>query len=297
MTATVTRTLGALYRAHRPRMLLTYALSLLENVFDLLYPLATGLAIDGLLAGRFAGLALFAGVWLAHTVTGVVRQRFDTRTFTHIYGELAARMVAEQVRRGLPTSQVVARSALAREVVDFFERDVPGVLGSLVGFAGALGMLFVYDRLTGLACLALLVPVALFSRPAARRALTLNRKLNDELEREVDVLSRPRGAAVRDHYRRLARWRVRLSDTEAAHWGVLELFLIVLAGFVFVRAAGLPNAQPGTIYAVIAYLWNFMDSLAGIPFLVQQLARLRDITGRMELEAGGGAGAPDPGAG
>ncbi|GMA14162.1 hypothetical protein E5F05_02985 (plasmid) [Deinococcus metallilatus] len=281
MTATLARTMGTLYRAYRPRILFTYALTLLENLFNLLYPFATGRAIDGLLRGSFLGLALFAGIWLAHSVTGVIRQRFDTRTFTRIYGEVAARVVLGQARQGRPTSQIVARSALAREFVDFFERDVPAVIGALVGFAGSLAMLLGYDRLTGLVCLALLLPVGLVSRRFARRALALHRGLNDELEREVDVLGRPGGGAVREHYRRLATWRVRLSDVEATGWGVLELFLIALAGFVIVRAVRLPGAQPGTIYAVIAYLWTYLDSLAGVPALGQQLARLRDIGQRL----------------
>ncbi|WP_216324594.1 ABC transporter six-transmembrane domain-containing protein [Deinococcus aestuarii] len=267
MTGAVSRAMGTLYRAYRPRILFTYALTLLENLFNLLYPFATGQAIDGLLGGSYAGLALFGGIWLAHSVTGVVRQRFDTRTFTRLYGEVAERVVLGQARRGLPTSQIVARSALSREFVDFFERDVPLIIGALVGFVGSLGMLFGYDALTGLACLALLLPALWVSRHFARRAVTLNRGLNDELEREVDVLSRPGEGPVRDHYRRLALWRVRLSDTEAANWGLLELFLIALAGFVIVRAVRLPGAEPGTIYAMIAYLWTYLDSLAGVPTL------------------------------
>lgn len=281
MTSVVADTARALYRPHRARILLTYGLTLLENAFNLLYPFATGLAINGLLAGRYDGLLLFGGLWLAHTAAGVARQRLDTRTFTRIYAEVATRVVLEQDRQGLPTSQIVARSALAREFVDFFERDIPMLITSLVGFFGSLIMLFVYDLPTGAACLLLLPPVALASRAYARRAAAFNTALNDELEREVDVLTHRRPAEVRHHFRLLARHRVRLSDAEAANWGVLELFVIALAAFVIVRAVSMPGAQAGTIYAIIAYLYSFAESLEGVPFLVQQLARLRDIGLRM----------------
>jgi hypothetical protein len=83
--ATTSEMLRSLFRANRRRILHTYALTVLENLFNLLYPFATGLAINGLLGGGFSGLALFAGIWLAHAATGVWRQRYDTRTFTRIY--------------------------------------------------------------------------------------------------------------------------------------------------------------------------------------------------------------------
>jgi hypothetical protein len=39
--------------------------TLLENLFELLYPFATGVAINGLLSGSNSGLLLLVSVWLA----------------------------------------------------------------------------------------------------------------------------------------------------------------------------------------------------------------------------------------
>jgi hypothetical protein len=284
--ATTSEMLRSLFRANRRRILHTYALTVLENLFNLLYPFATGLAINGLLGGDFSGLALFAGIWLAHAATGVWRQRYDTRTFTHIYRDLATRVVLGQRSRGVPASQIVARSALARELVNFLERDVPLGITALFGFFGSLVMLFLYDALTGLVCLALLAPLVVLNRAFARRALALNKGLNDQLEREVDVLTERRQAAVREHYGLLADWRVRLSDAEATTWGLLEVFIVGLVAFAIVRAVSLPNVEAGTIYSIVAYSWDFVASLGNVPFLVQQLARLRDIGDRVASEGG-----------
>jgi hypothetical protein len=43
---------AAVFRAERWRIALTYGVTLLENLFYLLYPWTIGLAIDGLLAGN-----------------------------------------------------------------------------------------------------------------------------------------------------------------------------------------------------------------------------------------------------
>ena len=250
---------------------MTYIVTLAENMFELCYPSLTGLAVNGLLKHDFTGLWLLLGVWLAHTATGVFRQSYDTRVFAAIYTNLATRTVSEQETKGFSTSQIVARSSLSREFVNFFERDIPATVNSLFGLLGALVLLFFYDAWSAGFCLMLLVPLAILNRRYSNRTLTLNKRLNNQLEREVTMLTRRRPSRVFGHYRLLAKWRISLSDAEAMNWGIMELFSIILSAAVIIRIASLPHIEPGTIYAMLAYLWNFIASLNHVPALVQQL--------------------------
>ena len=270
-----------IFGKYRRPILLTYIVTLLENLFQLFYPSLTGLAVNGLLKHDFIGLALLLGVWFVHTITGVFRQRYDTRVFTSIYTDLATRTIADQEKMGVSTSQIVARSSLSREFVTFFERDIPATVNSVFGLLGALVLLLFYDAWSAAFCLMLLIPLAFLNRGYSKRTLTLNRGLNDQLEREVTMLTRRKPTRVLGHYRLLARWRIRLSDTEAMNWGVMELFSIALSAAVIIRVASLQHLEPGTIYAMLAYLWNFIASLDHVPTLVQQLSRLKDIAQRM----------------
>jgi ABC-type multidrug transport system fused ATPase/permease subunit len=273
--------LQTIFGKYRRPILFTYVVTLLENLFQLFYPSLTGIAVNGLLKHNFIGLALLLGVWFVHTITGVFRQRYDTRVFTSIYTDLATRTIADQEKMGVSTSQIVARSSLSREFVTFFERDIPATVNSVFGLLGALVLLLFYDAWSAAFCLMLLIPLALLNRSYSKRTLTLNRGLNDQLEREVTMLTRRKPARVLGHYRLLARWRIRLSDAEAMNWGVMELFSIGLSAAVIIRVASLRHLQPGTIYAMLAYLWNFIASLDHVPTLVQQLSRLKDIAQRM----------------
>ena len=274
--------LQTIFGNYRGRILVTYIVTLAENLFELFYPSLTGLAVNGLLKHHFGGLALLLGVWFAHTATGVFRQRYDTRVFSSIYTDLATRTVSEQENMGVSTSQIVARSSLSREFVNFFERDVPATVNSVFGLLGALVLLLFYDVWSAVFCLMLLAPLAILNRRYSRRTLTLNKRLNNQLEREVTVLTRRMPSRVLGHYRLLAKWRIGLSDAEAMNWGVMELFSIVLSAAVIIRIASLPDIKPGTIYAMLAYLWNFISSLNNVPTLVQQLSRLKDIARRMD---------------
>jgi ABC-type multidrug transport system fused ATPase/permease subunit len=277
-----TQLLQTIFGNYRGRILVTYIVTLAENLFELFYPSLTGLAVNGLLKHDFTGLELLLGVWFAHTATGVFRQSYDTRVFSSIYTDLATRTVSEQETMGVSTSQIVARSSLSREFVNFFERDIPATVNSVFGLLGALVLLFFYDVWSAVFCLMLLVPLAILNRRYSKRTLKLNTRLNDQLEREVTVLTRRMPSRVFGHYRLLAKWRIRLSDAEAMNWGVMELFSIALSAAVIIRISSLPHIAPGTIYAMLAYLWNFIASLNHVPALVQQLSRLKDIARRME---------------
>ncbi len=277
--------LQTIFGKYRRSILVTYFVTLLENLFELFYPSLTGLAVNGLLRHEFTGLAMLLGVWLIHTSTGVFRQRYDTRVFSSIYTDIASRTVAEQETMGVSTSQIIARSSLCREFVTFFERDIPATVHSVFGLLGALVLLLFYDAWSAAFCLMLLIPLAVLNRGYSRRTLTLNRGLNNQLEREVTLLTRRNSSRVLGHYRLLARWRIRLSDAEAMNWGVMELFSIGLSAAVIIRVASLPHVEPGTIYAMLAYLWNFITSLDHVPALVQQLSRLKDIARRMNESA------------
>jgi ABC-type multidrug transport system fused ATPase/permease subunit len=274
--------LQIIFGKFRGQIVVTYILTLAENLFELCYPSLTGLAINGLLKHDYTGLGLLLGVWFAHTATGVFRQSYDTRVFSSIYTDLATRTVSDQETKGVSTSQIVARSSLSREFVNFFERDVPATVNSVFGLLGALVLLFFYDAWSAGFCLMLLIPLSILNRRYSSRTLTLNRRLNNQLEREVTVLTRRNPSRVLGHYRLLAKWRIGLSDAEAMNWGVMELFSIGLSAAVIIRIASLPHIEPGTIYAMLAYLWNFLSSLNHVPTLVQQLSRLKDIARRMD---------------
>ncbi|MEB3264545.1 MAG: ABC transporter six-transmembrane domain-containing protein, partial [Synechococcus sp.] len=117
--------LSSLSRRERLSITGTYGLTLLENLCMLAYPALTGWAVDGLLKGSYRGLTALIIVWLVHLVMAFGRQRFDTRVFMGLYARLAVLTVAEQQNLGHGTSTVSARVAMMRDMVGFFEADVP----------------------------------------------------------------------------------------------------------------------------------------------------------------------------
>jgi ABC-type multidrug transport system fused ATPase/permease subunit len=277
--------LRAVIRTHRLRLASAYGLTIAAHLTGQLYPLVTAFAINGVLAQDLRPV-LALGVWhLLMMGLEVTAKMYDTRVFTRVYADLAGGFVERAHAGGTEPSVVAARAILTREYVDFLEKDVPGGLTALVGLATALIVLTSLDPVVGGACLVLIAPLILINVALGRRAVTLNRGLNDRLEREVGLLSRGRTSTVRRHFQALGAWRVRLSDSEARAFGLMEVCVIVLIGAALWRlgqgdAGGI---RAGDVYAVFSYVWRFVLALDQVPVTVQQIAKLKDLNGRMRL--------------
>ena len=272
---------SSIFQTNWPRLGLTYLLFNLESGLRVAQPFVLGLAIDGLLKGSSTGLVLFICQHLLYTTIGTFRQMYDTRVFSQIYARLAGDVILDQRSTGVPTSQVAARSALARSLVDVFEQYVPLVIRALWSIAGALILLSLYDWTLVPLCLGLLLPALLLNAAYGRKSLLLSAGLHHQIEREVDVVEQSDPELVRDHLRKLTGWRVRHSDAEALNFALMELFILGVMATALIQFCRHPNAQPGEIFAVFRYVLMFIMGLDVVPRLVEQWAKVRDIAHRL----------------
>lgn len=275
-------TLRGLWARYKGPLSLTYALSLFEQWLNLLNPWAIGWAIDDLLARSHVGLMAFVGLWVVHAAVGVGRKAYDTRVFMMIYGHLAAGVVERQHKGGTHTGKLIARAALMREIVDFFERDIPQLFAMAITFFGSLAMLGWYDPHLALVALAMLVPVLTLNGLAWRPLHRLNRAINDTLERQAAVIGAGKSGRLLQHFLRLRFLRVKGSDIEARSWGLIEIFVVIATVYVLTYAANKESIQAGTLYSVITYFWDYQGSLDRLPILVQSSSKVRDIIRRIE---------------
>lgn len=270
-----------LMRQHRAMLVLSYGLTTAGYLAAQLYPLATGVAINGVIQHNFILVGWLVGCHIAMMVLEVSAKMLDTRVFSAIYTKFASDVVKSAHEQAQQPSLIAGRSVLLREYVTFLERDVPAGLLSAISLSVALIMLFWFDWVTGAACMALLVPATIINSRLGKRSRVLNRGLNNRLEREVAFLQKDQPHRLHRHFRALAMWRIKLSDLEAKSYGLLEMFVICLFGIALWRVADRNAVEAGTIYAIFAYVWRFVTSMDQVPQIVQQIAKLADIGRRL----------------
>ncbi|HMO33889.1 MAG TPA: ABC transporter six-transmembrane domain-containing protein [Lacibacter sp.] len=273
-----------IWSGHRYRLLLTYSLYAVEMLGLLLRPYFLGEAVNGLIRQSYQELFWLIGAHLLWVVTGTIRHRYDSRTYSDIYTALVVNLVNRNPNKSI--SRLSAHSTLSRELIDFLEFDLQYIIEAAYNILGSLVLLFFYDAQVVLICLSTLLPVSLFSYWYGRRMRQLNRNKHDELEQQVEILSSRNPLRIKQHYSQLRKWQVKISDQEAWNFGVMELLVLALltsALLVSARVQGAP-LQAGDYIGIYTYILKFVGGLDTIPYAVQRVAALRDILQRVETQ-------------
>jgi ABC-type multidrug transport system fused ATPase/permease subunit len=274
-------------KQHRYRLVLTYILFSVEMLGNLLRPLFLGIAVNDLTKGSYRGLILLSLVHFSWLVIGTIRHRLDTRTYSAIYSSLVTKFLARRYNKS-DVSKLSAHSTLAREFVDFLEFDLAYVIEAAYSLVGSLLLLFYYDSSVVLVCLGILLPVTGFSFLYGKRMNKLNQQKNDELEKQVDIISTGNNHLIRQHYDNLRKWNIRISDQEAWNFGIMEIMVMVVIGVALLvtnKTAG-SGIEAGSLIGIYSYIQRFVSGLDTIPYTVQRLSSLNDITRRIELQEG-----------
>ena len=270
---------------HRYRLLVTYFLFSLEMAGNLLRPLFLGIAINDLLKGSYRGVILLSAVHLVWLIIGTIRHRLDTRTYSAIYTSLVTKFLSRRYNRS-DVSKLSAHSTLAREFVDFLEFDLVYVMEAVYSIIGSLLLLFFYDTAVVMVCLGILLPVIAFSYFYGKKMNLLNKQKNDELEKQVDTITSGNNQLIYQHYENLRKWQIRISDQEAWNFGIMEIMVMVVMGLSLLITNKTMGAgiEAGSLVGIYSYIQRFVSGLDTIPYTVQRLSSLNDITRRIELQ-------------
>ncbi|MEM7703381.1 MAG: ABC transporter six-transmembrane domain-containing protein [Pseudomonadota bacterium] len=275
--------MGVLKRRTLP-IAFTYTLSFFENLAELSYPWAIGIAVNGLIEGEAWLLWPLIVIWLAHIIVGACRQIYDTRLFSVLNAKMARTVVRQQRADGNDVSETNARVEMIEELIDFLEEDMPILMATLVGLFGSLVFLTLYDAGSGLIMLGLMVPILALNAVTGIKAYRSNVALNTQWEKQVQAISDARPRQWRLHFGRMAQWRIRLSDLDAATWSISQLLVLVAVVIVLYRAATAPDAMAGTVVAILSYALRIEFGIDEIPTTVQKTGRLIDIRRRISRD-------------
>ncbi|WP_136658180.1 ABC transporter six-transmembrane domain-containing protein [Nitratireductor sp. XY-223] len=272
-------TVGTLIRKFLRPISLTWLLTLCETSLTALIPLFMGFAIDGLLKGDTDPLIRLAAVLAGLIAIGVTRRVYDTRA----YGTIRVALGTELIGRsgGMPVSRQNARLGMGRELVDFLETEVPAVMNSVVQLVISLVILFTFHPFLSYAAMASATLMIAIYFAFHGRFFRLNGEHNQQTEQQVRILEQRAPSAILSHLDRLRRIEIRLSDTEAYVYGAIFLVLLAFIVFNLWFAATNLATSVGTIFSIISYSWEFVESALVLPVTLQGWSRLTEIMQRI----------------
>lgn len=269
--------MGQLLRGYRGWIAVSLIIVVAEAAGGVVVPFLIGMAIDDYLEGSYRGLTALALVGVATMLLATFRRMYDVRLYAHVY-ERASEIAFAQ-NAGL--SSKTARLNLLREVVDFLEHSLPGLIASVSAFIGSLVFLAVLSFPVFVAAIVMAILIGGVYALSTRRTVRLNRGYNDEYERQVDVLQQNDGALGRRHVALMNGWLIRLSDLDATNLAVSLSLTIGLQVFAIITSAN-AGMDAGTLLSVVLYVFEFSAVAAFLPNSWQEYLRLRDILRRLQ---------------
>ena len=277
--------LSKLIRRHKMRLGITYLLFSLEMTGALLRPFFLGMAINDLMQGSYRGLIILSAVHFAWLVIGTLRHRYDTRTYSTIYTSLVTKFLSKKIKSS-EVSKLSAHSTLAREFVDFLEFDLVYIIEAFYNIVGSMILLFFYQSSVVFLCLGILLPVMLISYIYGKKMKRLTRLKNDELEKQVNIISSGDKKAIYQHFNNLRKWQIRISDQEAWNFGIMEMMVMVViaVSLLITNQVTGTTVLAGHIIGIYNYILKFVSGLDTIPYTVQRITALNDITQRIQLQ-------------
>lgn len=274
-----------LMHKYRYRLFITYFLLSLEMIGSLLRPFFLGVAINDLIKGSYEGLIILSVIHFTWLVIGTIRHMFDTRTFSAIYTSLVTQFLSRRYGK-TDVSKLSAHSTLSREFVDFLEFDLAYIIEAGYNLIGSLVLLYFYDTSVVLICFALLLPVIAISYFYGKKMRRLTRSKNDELEKQVDIIAEGRPEYIRNHFDQLRSWQIKISDKEAFNFGIIEMIVMLIIGLsllISYKSFG-TTVLAGNLIGIYNYILKFVSGLDTIPYTVQRITLLTDITRRIQLQ-------------
>ncbi len=277
------KTLKSIATEHNKKLILTFTLVLAENGLFLAYPIFAGFAINAIMQGNTLNALIYALFVLIAWLVGAIRRRVDTQVFANIYAKLAVNVIMNEKQNAKDDSAIIARVALSREFVNFFETHFPMFFTSVISIIGSAFMLIFVEPKVAVACFVVMTFFLIFSPRYIKKNDDLYLRLNNRLEKEAKVIGVFNKSTLNRHYDVVSKFRIAISNREAMSYfiiGISASLLFLVA--IIVLSSQQTNA--GHIYSVMTYIWNFVISLDDSPKLIEEFSNLKDIGKRIDAQ-------------
>jgi ABC-type bacteriocin/lantibiotic exporter with double-glycine peptidase domain len=260
------------------RIAITYTLLVVETLCNLALPALIGLAIDGIIRGRYLELyGLVFGI-IVLIASGSFRKSYDTRNFGRIQTRLALLISTQEIA----VTQRIARVRLLDDLGQFFDTYLPQAIAGLITTIGAVVVLFVYDLQIAMASVGTVTVILLFTTYLSKRTTKLNSRINSRLEKEASILQHQRDGALFKHMEVLRRLRNYRSDAETAMFagGWMAITGLIIFSIVLLSKSGVTSGQ---IFAILSYVLAIAEGFSVLPPMLEHLTRTRDIVRRFQM--------------
>ncbi len=264
----------------RWKLSFTFLLILLEAIVPIFFPLFIGFAIDSAISGSHTGSMYLGGLGVVALLLGGGRRFFDSRLYAKIYVTLCNQAIGSIKDKA--DSVKAARLGMIKELVEFMENALPELIANVIGLVGVVIIMATLNLNVFLFSLLATGCVFLIYRISRRKTIRLNKQYNDVLEDQVAAIASSDGTRLDENLKGLMKWNIKLSDLETLNFSMSWLLLMAFLVTSIILSVDAGVTQYGTLFSLVMYVFQYMESVISLPLYYQNWLRLTEITGRLK---------------
>ena len=264
------------------RVSFTFLLVILESVLDIMYPLFIGYAINDLLENKYTGIIKLLLLGVFSLFVGTARRFYDTRIYAGIYSQITPEIVVSEYSKNSSVSKITARTSLLTEFVEFLENSMPEIIGAIFSLIGIISIIATLNLNVFYACIALLFLICIIYAVTGKFNFHLNAQYNEQLEKQVQVLESKNNQSIKNYFKDLMKWNIKLSDLETTNYFIIWAGVIALVIFTPITVVQSGILRYGLVFSILMYVLEYVYRVVGFPLYIQQLIRLKEISNRLQ---------------
>lgn len=271
----------SLFKPYTFKLGLIYLFSIAESCLEMMYPLAIGIAINGLINNQgMVSMLMLSLVWLSQALVGAIYPLLASRYAATILKDFTEKIIQSH-DSSLSESTLIARVDMVEKVCDSLVEVVPSLLSGMIGIVLSTFMLFIFSFESGFLALVLITIIGGLQVYYSRKASHLSEQINTHKESQVNVFMKRQSADIRAYISRLTKIKIKFNDIATSVWAISDIVSLIVLLSLLVLIASMNQNDLGSIFAMVTYVMLLSDSLERAPILIEKIAHVYDVYERL----------------
>ncbi len=259
-----------------------YVLNIIEELCYLLIPSSVGLLIDTFVYNKGYGIWAFVITYVGWQATATYRKIKDTINFTKIFNSVSLHLIADHQEKEISTTKINARVELLKQIIAFFEDDVPFLVKSVISIIGSCILLYYYNHKLLFVSVIIVFPSLLINHFYSKKIIKATQQVNDKYEHQIDVINSQDKYIQNAYFNSLRELNIKKSTLEAYNFGFLEIFVFVMIMVSIYIVCKTEQLNYGDIVASYGIILRLAYGFDFIPHITTKFATVKDISNRLK---------------
>jgi ABC-type bacteriocin/lantibiotic exporter with double-glycine peptidase domain len=274
--------LKTIFNENWKSIIFSYSLFTINSFLTIIQPKVLGNTIDHLMLKDYYYSWYLILVFGSMMTLSYFGRLYDVRVFSGIYRKFASTETHKQLEAGIETTKINGRLTLMNNIIRFFEFDMIIVIQTLLGVIGSIYFLSLvswpivgFMIITGI----LIVFVSFHFSPKLAEVTKLS---NDVSEEQTEIVSSRRVNNINNLLRRSRLLQIKNSKIDVK-FGLWIQFIVYGSVTTLLTYYVMYNkVTVGSVFSTYRYMFDFCNSLLGLPNLIISFLNIKDVIKRLE---------------